>query len=324
MSAETCESNDKNCQKGAISKLQEYVQCSHTFHLPSNYSVLQWTFHSKMADAATLEFRAIVAFILEGVPHHIAGKWMPKKKDAQRDAAERALVLFAERWGEPNAPKVRRPSALPVHITATPGRVYEEVVFEKHCEQLEDCRSYAPVWTVHWDGAECHAVVAIQLLGVPHHLAGSKKPSEAAARKDVALRALWYLQHPDYQDQFEADPASHAIVSGKISAPPAEWCHDPVAEGAEEVAERKTAIMRVQNRLQQMFSKELVPGVSVWSWNYEMENEESEHLAQCRASVCIPVLNKTFAGDWMRGQRDAQLETIKQVRKFLDAIEAKH
>merc|ERR1740117_943028 len=38
--------------KGAISMLQEYVQCSQTFIVPANYSVLQWDFDSQMADAA--------------------------------------------------------------------------------------------------------------------------------------------------------------------------------------------------------------------------------------------------------------------------------
>merc|ERR1711971_183616 len=84
--------------KGAISMLQEFVQCSQNFHIPPNYPVLQWSFDSQMADSATLEFRAVVAFLLEGVPHHVAGTWQLKKKDAQRDAAERALGLFVGRW----------------------------------------------------------------------------------------------------------------------------------------------------------------------------------------------------------------------------------
>merc|ERR1719272_81679 len=62
-----------NAPKGAISKLQEFVQCSQTFNVPANYSVLQWDFDSEMADSATLQFRAIVAFLLNGVPHHVAG-----------------------------------------------------------------------------------------------------------------------------------------------------------------------------------------------------------------------------------------------------------
>lgn len=306
--------------KGAISMLQEYVQCSQTFHLPSNYSVLQWEFDSQMADAATLEFRALVAFHLEGVPHHVAGAFKPKKRDAQRDAAERALSLFVGRWSEHLVST--RQSSPPSENTASPphgaAAMDEEELLRECCRDLDVCGTTPPSWSVRWDSDACCATVEMTLLGVPHQFAGTARRSEAEARRDAARRVLWYLQRPGFEDVFEPDPLAAGIVTSKIPRPPAAWAGS-TAEGALEVAERKTAIMRVQNRLQQQF--ELRPGLSAWSWNYEMDPDNEEWPVLCRATVSIPVVNKIFTGDWVRGQRDAQLDTLTQVTSFLDELE---
>jgi len=316
--------------KGAISKLQEFVQCSDTFHIPSNYPVLQWTFESKMADAATLEFRAFVAFLLEGVPHHVAGTWQPKKKDAQRDAAERALGLFTGKRSDKALQGERSSSSAPLHIprlpyttgSGAPVQLSEEELLEEHCRHSDACSSSPPCWSVCWAGDKCQAIIKMALLGVPHQFAGAAHSSEHGARADAARRVLWYLQIPGFQDAYEPDPLATAIVTRKIPSPPANWAHDSVTEGALEVAERKTAIMRVQNRLQQTFSHELRPGLSVWSWTYEMESNDEGWPVLCRASVKIPVIGKTFRGNWIRGQRDAQLDTVRQVTLFLDELES--
>lgn len=314
MSGSCAQSSQAGVPKGAISMLQEYVQCSHTFHVPPNYSVLQWSFHSKMADAATLEFRAIVAFLLEGVPHHVAGTWQPKKKDAQRDAAERALDFFATRWDNDIKKMIENASYVE-------NQAYEEELLKEYCQQLDCCGGQAPSMTVQWEGDACHAVVEITLLGAPHNFAGAVHKSEAAARTDAARRVLWYLHHPSYLDAFELDPSAVAIVTRKIPSPPATWARDAEVEGALEAAERKTAIMKVQNRLQQTFSRDLRPGCSVWTWDYEMDTNDEEWPNFCRARVYIPVIGKTFAGDWVRGQRDAQINAMQQVSSFLDKLE---
>jgi len=310
--------------KGPISMLQEYVQSSQTFHVPSNYSVLQWSFDSQMADAATLEFRAVVAFLLEGVPHHIAGTWQAKKKDAQRDAAERALGLFVGRWGDQAFQPVRY-KLPPINNarSAASGaeQLSEEELLAQYCKQTTGCGSNSPFFIVHWKGDTAQATVEMTILGVPHQFAGTARSSEAAARMDAARRVLWYLQQPGFEHEFEPDPLSAAVVNMKIPSPPVNWAHDSVEEGALEVAERKTAIMRVQNRLQQTFSHEIKPGCSVWSWNYDMDPTDEGWPVLCRASVNIPVVGKTFIGDWVRGQRDAQLDTIRHVMQLLDELE---
>lgn len=307
--------------KGAISMLQEYVQCSQSFHVPANYSVLQWDFDSQMADAATLEFRAIVSFLLEGVPHHVAGAWQPKKKDAQRDAAERALGLFVGRWSEQvlnseqNCPPLKSLSQ-PKAFTAS-----EEDALVECCQTLDVLRgTTVPLaWSLPQAASgTCRATVQIMLLNVPHQFAGSPQRSEAEARADAARRVLWYLQCPGFENIYEPDPMAPAITTMKIPRPPAAWA-GATAEGALEVAERKTAIMRVQNRLQQTF--ELRPGLSAWSWDYKMDEKDEEWPARCYATVTIPVIGKKFTGNWHRGQREAQLDTLTQVTEYLDDLD---
>jgi len=305
--------------KGAISMLQEFVQCPHSFQVSSNYSVLQWSFESQMADAATLEFRAIVAFLLEGVPHHIAGTWQPKKKDAQRDAAERALVLFAGKWSQQIQQVSKRYSTFEQLIP----QQSEEDVLNEHCRHSDACGGIAPTWSESWDGDLCRTTIKMSLLDVPHQFAGTGRTTAAGARADVARRVLWYLQVPGFQDAYEPDPSAPAIVTRKIPTPPANWAPDSVAEGALEVAERKTAIMRIQNRLQQTFSHQLKPGFGVWEWSYEVDPNDESWPVLCRATVSIPVVDKTFKGLWVRGQRDAQLDTVRQVTSFLDELETK-
>lgn len=299
--------------KGAISMLQEYVQCSQTFIVPANYSVLQWDFDSQMADAATLEFRAIVSFLLEGVPHHVAGTWQAKKKDAQRDAAERALSLFVGSWSE-QALNTQESCAQMENATSAS----EEELLTKCCRHLDMCGATAPSWSLRWEAGGCQAIVEMKLLDVPHQFAGSAQSSETEARADTARRVLWYLQRPGFENIYEPDPLAPAITTMKLPRPPAAWAGS-AAEGALETAQRKTAIMRVQNRLQQTF--ELRPGLSAWSWTYEMDPDDEEWPVLCRATVNVPVISKVFTGDWMRGQRDAQLDTLTQVTQFLDQLE---
>lgn len=57
----------------------------------ADVGALRWTFDTHMADNTNLEFRAQVSFLLDGVPHHVAGAWQQSKKLAQRDCAERCL-----------------------------------------------------------------------------------------------------------------------------------------------------------------------------------------------------------------------------------------
>lgn len=317
--------------KGPIAMLQEFVQCSKAFPLPPNYSALQWAYDTRMATKAALEYRATVSFYLEGVPHHAAGTWHPAKKDAQRDAADRALRLFVGRWSAELLRFQPDDDAClegPCESEGNSEATDEERLLECFCAQVPAITG--PInWNIEHkcsddqdreqETRQCFAVVELHLLGVPHKLAGAPKDSESEARTDAARRALWYLQCPGFESAFEPE----RLVSSKgpkedMAAPPQDWLHDESSQEAIAEANRKTIVMKTQNRLQQAFSRQLKAGVGVWEWTYETDPNDTEWPPLFRATVSIPVLQRKFDGNWVRGQRDAQIEAIGRVNAFLD------
>lgn len=302
--------------KGAISLLQEFVQSSTKHSLPPNHSVLQWKFDTRMADEATLEFSATVTFLLEGVPHHAAGAWHPSKKAAQRDAAERCLRLFTGRWAE----ELQRRHAFSRNSIDGATAVHALEAFCQNSQHL--CGGSPPKFTTAYLDSEAHwlAHAELDLMGVPHQFKGSPMTSEESACNDVAQRLLWYLQCPGFEQAFELDPMDPALVSMQIPPPADEWSRDGARSGdAIEAAKKKTAVMMVQNRLQQTFSRSLPPGQSVWDWSYEAGAEEDIWPIMYRATVHVPVVARSFIGMWARGQREAQISALTQVESFLDA-----
>jgi len=317
--------------KGPIAMLQEFVQSSKAFQLPPNYSALQWGYETRMASKATLQYRATVAFYLEGVPHHAAGTWHASKKRAQRDAADRALRLFVGRWGEELLrfqPDEESESCFecPGDSEGTSEYIDEEQLLESFCEQLPVCAGSGPLkWNLEQkngsgqEDCQCFAIVEVNLLGVPHKLAGAPKDTEKEARADAARRALWYLQCPGFEAAFEPERlACSKQLPDEIAVPPEDWLHDDSSQEAIAEANRKTVVMRAQNRLQQAFAGQLQSRVGVWEWTYQTDPDDAEWPPLFQATVQVPVLGRTFVGDWARGQRDAQIETIACVNAFLD------
>jgi len=301
--------------KGVISLLQEFVQCSRQFHAPQHRPILQWSYDNRMADFTTLEFRGTVAFLLDGVPHHVAGAWHPSKKLAQRDAAERALGFFVGRWGEQLLLEQEGCIAKPPQV----GESRSEMdILEGFSMSYPACNGQSPQWSHSWEGEDCRAQVEISLLGVPHKFAGCPKTSQQAASTDAARRVLWYLQCPGFETIFAPDPRAPAVTGKEIPSPPANWASDAAEGCALQLAERKTALMRVQNRLQQAFARRLRPGQSVWDWSYEQDEEDTQWPPLCRATVTVPVAGRSFTGEWARGQRDAQIEACNLVSAFLN------
>lgn len=186
--------------KGVISQLQEFVQSSKSFPMPPSCPILQWQYDTRTADGA-LEFRATVAFLLDAVPHHIAGAWHLSKKVAQRDAAERSLGLLVGRWGEWTL--LSEAKALEVLCEATGG----------------------PQWSHSWDPGSglCRALVRLELLGVPHTFAGKPCETLEAAIADTSKRVLWYFQCPGFDSTFEPDPQALRAAAMEIPTPDATW-----------------------------------------------------------------------------------------------------
>merc|ERR1712048_1205179 len=101
-----------------------------------------------------------------------------------------------------------------------------------------------------------------------------------------------------------------------MSAEPPCWTRDQSADESQQALQRKTAIMRLQNRLQQNLGHQLKPGESVWEWTYEPDGKCWPPFV--RASVRLAVFDKEFVGDWVRTHRGAQLDTCAQVENFLN------
>jgi len=308
------ENGGEGSQKGVVALLQEFVQCSRQFSAPQHRPILQWSYDQRMVNTTALEFRGIVAFLLDGVPHHVAGGWHPSKKLAQRDAAERSLNFFVGKWGEQLLldegrtvkPFESGPDAPPVQVLTD------------FCRSHTACGGSRPSWSHSFSGSEFTATATVSLLGVPHKFSGAAKVRKEDAYADAARRVLWYLQCPGYQNLFAPDPRSQAVTAKEIPSPPSNWaCGDAEIEELRK-AERKTVLMRVQNRLQQEFAKQLKPGQGVWEWSYETDEKDVEWPPLCRAKVHVPTIGRTFVGDWVRGQRDAQVEVSYLVAEYLD------
>jgi len=346
--------------RGPISQLQEYVQEEgKLFKMPANCSVLQWEYGTRMA-GKNLEFRATVAFVLAGLPHHVAGVWMPSKKRAQRDAAERALGMYAKpgregpvflpRQGEKGSssgtstPRTTD-SPTPKVDWATPPRAgsicwadctdleldqqsedglqSEVSLLRTHCFKQG---SPPPVWSCQLDDARgCRAFVEIKVLGVWHTFSGQWCPDEETAEVDVAKRVLWYLQAPGLEDAFEPDWDFARAVAQEIPEPATtRWAKDnrddeTEVQIAEQVAERKTTVMRVQNRLQQLFAKQIETGSTVWHWSYMRDKRDKQWPPRYRAVVRVPLVSQSFSSDWIRGQKEAQIDACEKLLEFLEA-----
>eukprot|EP00930_Biecheleria_cincta_P029570 TRINITY_DN20550_c0_g1_i2.p1 TRINITY_DN20550_c0_g1~~TRINITY_DN20550_c0_g1_i2.p1 ORF type:complete len:441 (+),score=80.29 TRINITY_DN20550_c0_g1_i2:164-1486(+) len=346
--------------KGPISKLQEFVQSSKAHPLPSSCAVLQWNHENRMA-GSQLQFRATTAFLLDGVPHHVQGGWWPSKKQAQRDAAERALCFFVGMCGQQ---VVSNPDDVlagfvdrdPAACTTAVEEVELDGKADDHIQVLEYVCGGAFSWKCCWEAQEsksgkalleglCRATVEISCLGVPHTFAGKPFSSKAVAMQDAAKRVLWYMNYPGYETAFEVVPEQVKTLAQAIPSPAAGcWpskqeagccsspiamspcsemgsdfgtpCHSSPQQQTEqaEILERKTTVMRLQNKLQKLFAKQLTPGKSVWCWRYEHNANNGTY----QASVEIPLLGRTFTGDWMPTHQAAQMEACTELRAFLE------
>jgi hypothetical protein len=313
----------ESATKGAISQLQEYVQEGKTFPMPPNCPVLHWDYDTRMA-GTSLEFRATVAFLLDGVPHHSAGIWKPSKKQAQRDAAERALSLY-HNWNNLTALVEQESGAVASkEPEESPRQADHAGLLRDFCARLALHHPTPPPEFSHkWDGdGRCQSFVRLRLLGVLHTFCGQLCDCREAAEGDVARRVLWYLQLPGTQDAFELDSDFVKSAAQTIPEPTTTWPKDSdMGEEAEkELVERKTTLMRVQNRLQQAFARQLEAGTSVWNWTYERDLNEAEAWPPLfRATVQVPLAGRTFVGEWQRGQREAQIDACAHIVRFLDA-----
>lgn len=334
--------------KGAISQLQEFVQGAKLFPMPPNCPVLQWDYDTRMVSMC-LEFRATVAFLLDGVPHHVAGAWKHSKKLAQRDTAERTLALFVNRWGELVQDDVRQgeqpqgdtpggvvlqknmsrgSSTTTCGESSPPPPPSEVAALEDFSARFSSlCPSAClppPRWSHTTEGGQCRAFVEVSMFDVPHTFPGKPCATREAAEADAAKRALWYLQCPGYEEAFEPDPEFVKAAAQTIPDISTLWARDKTDEGEEQLlAERKTVVMRIQNRLQQAYARQLEAGTSVWYWSYDRHPRDKGWPPLFRATVHVPLANQTFTGTWVRGQRESQIDACTHIAEFLNELAPK-
>lgn len=315
---------------GPISDLQEFVQRDRRFPVCSHRPILKWEWDTRMANAVTLEFRATVSFIFEGIPHHASGAWQTSKKTAQRDAAERVLIMLKEQPLACNGSQ-----GLSGQSSSSPAASALDK-FSAFCAQLTGSqKGEALQWSWAQKEGGWQATVEVCIYGdVVHTLQGALCSDRQSAMEDTANRALWYLKAPNHVNAFKV---SHdEVVQETLDLPSNEtWLREGMVADADlyrsttqqRAAEQKTTLMREQNRLQKKYGKDLPAGTPVWDWSYEyspMTDQNPVAIPVCRAKVWIAGPNIEFQGDWCRGQKQAQLNACAHVTEFLDAEERSH
>jgi hypothetical protein len=298
-----------------------------------------------MGASSNLEFRATVRFLLDRVPHHATGTWQTGKKNAMRDAAERAVALFVTRWGDVVAQTSQDPlplegggvarcikqqdpeveqgvSSSDASRTAATLEIAQEL--ERYCLSLSS-HGQTPIlsensrvrWIHKQDNQGYVAFADLELVGVTHTFCGPRRNSLADACEETSRRLLWYLQCPGFEDTFDAD--LDFDIAKDIPEAPKDWIRQDAPENeAKEEAEEKTAVMRLQNRLQQAYAKQIAPKTSAITWNIEKKS------SMVCATAYIPAIGKDFTSEWRRGQRDAKIDACKKVSKFLDENPPEH
>jgi len=272
----------KREDNGPVSRLQEWVQAQSK---QGNYQrILHWNFEQQMEDRITLQFKATVSFMLDNVPHHIEGDWQTSKKKSQRDAAARALYHFT------NLDEVTIPEG------ATP------------IERLELFDSSITFGIDKQDDL-FRATAKFSVGGSVNYFRGSWQETEQAAKEDCAIRTCAYLRVSEYRVGFDTP-----IVDGVHQTTFDMKAHSD-GNYALRIAQQKTALMQVQNLLQKVYSKNLVPGQDMWDWQWNTDPNTGKNLVK----VDVPVTGQTFYGQWCTGKKEAQRTTCEELKTFLEA-----
>lgn len=196
-------------RSSAISALQELVQSSTFFSLPTEVPVLQWQ-HEHRALHHGHEIRASCAFLIDGIPHCVVGGWCSTKVLARRECAERALGLFMHRW----AVLGLQDANVTASSVEPPGEeITDLAALQYFCLRFAPLGGVLPKETFHWEDDLCQCTIRVHLFSVPHHFPGQPKPSAEEAADDTARRILWYLRCPGYETAFAVDLEESCALS---------------------------------------------------------------------------------------------------------------
>mmetsp|Transcript_14782 Transcript_14782/g.33626 ORF Transcript_14782/g.33626 Transcript_14782/m.33626 type:complete len:543 (-) Transcript_14782:141-1769(-) len=224
----------------AIAELQEALQtleCSRLFRYPPGAQVLQWSHTERRALGGQAMFRAVVAFLRDGVGHHVAGAWQRSKKHSRQDAADVFLQLMRRDWAR-QAPAGSAAPAVYVDVGALlHAQLSTTLATENSLQALSQvCAERAelrlsitaprtdPVWAWQTTGPSWRALVELPLWGVAHTFSGPVCISPDVARAETAQRVLWYLGgHAPCEGLYVPDSQGLLGAECRVAPPPKSW-----------------------------------------------------------------------------------------------------
>jgi len=215
----------------AIAQLQELLQAveyAEHFRYPPGTSVLQWTYGEHQLAPGQAVFRAVVAFLRDGVAHHVSGEWERSKKLARQSAADAALVLLRDSRAPHNGNASTRvfidtAELVPTSKVSTLPAASEDDVqlLQQSCNEMS-LPGVAWSWQSSGDRS-WKAMVEIQVHNIPHTFSGVACATQEAAKGDAARRTMWYLEANGFEGLYEPDGLKLLSADCKVSAPPSTW-----------------------------------------------------------------------------------------------------
>mmetsp|Transcript_11109 Transcript_11109/g.20197 ORF Transcript_11109/g.20197 Transcript_11109/m.20197 type:complete len:545 (-) Transcript_11109:132-1766(-) len=224
----------------AIAELQEALQtleCSRLFRYPPGAQVLQWSHTERRALGGQAMFRAVVAFLRDGVGHHVAGAWQRSKKHSRQDAADVFLQLMRRDWAR-QAPAGSAAPAIYVdvgallhaHRSTTLATDNSLQALSQACAERAELRLSVgaprtdPVWAWQTTGPSWRALVELPLWGVAHTFSGPVCISPDVARAETAQRVLWYLGgYAPCEGLYVPDSQGLLGAECRVAPPPKSW-----------------------------------------------------------------------------------------------------
>mmetsp|Transcript_29325 Transcript_29325/g.67505 ORF Transcript_29325/g.67505 Transcript_29325/m.67505 type:complete len:396 (+) Transcript_29325:86-1273(+) len=216
-----------------IARLQELLQApEHTalFKFPPGVKVLQWSFHEKRE--GRLQFRAVLHFLCNGVPHHATGGWWPSKKEARQNAAEVGFALLQglqlDSMSAQSALTCTDLSPLQPGPCTRQARAAKGDCLERFQSLLAQCPMVTDT-SAEWssvlteDSNEWQAMVTVRLFGVKHTFSGPGLTNLAEAKLEAAKRVLWYLGSAGFEGFFVPHRRALLATRCQVPAAPKEW-----------------------------------------------------------------------------------------------------
>jgi len=216
----------------AIAELQQLLQSAeHTtlFKFPPGVSVLHWTYREEVVDRYM--FQAVLGFLCNGVPHHVAGDWHPSKRNARHSAADVGVSLMKAimiNKAEGEAPPRANVDLASVLLAASHELGSPADMVRKLEALLDECAAVtAPgrEWRLVQSQrrSKWFAFLVIELMGVLFTFSGPVYSDIEEAKGELAKRVMWYMGYSGLQGCYL--PNKRLLLSNRcqVSQAPLAW-----------------------------------------------------------------------------------------------------